>query len=116
MPKILLVNVFRGIHRNPLFCGILFITAVLQVVMVEFGAQAMHVAEDGLSAKYWGISIAFGFVSLPVQQVINILYHWGDSLLCLHDMRKRVKSSRRLSTRNIDAGNDLRDNISNASS
>eukprot|EP00571_Detonula_confervacea_P007961 CAMPEP_0172314158 /NCGR_PEP_ID=MMETSP1058-20130122/21825_1 /TAXON_ID=83371 /ORGANISM="Detonula confervacea, Strain CCMP 353" /LENGTH=1201 /DNA_ID=CAMNT_0013027949 /DNA_START=27 /DNA_END=3629 /DNA_ORIENTATION=- len=68
------LNVFRGIERNPLFCGILLTTAVLQVIMVEFGGKAMHVHEDGLSPELWGISIAFGIASLPIQQVINILY------------------------------------------
>ena len=67
-------NVFRGIHKNPLFCGILLTTAVLQVIMVEFGGQAMHVHEDGLSAEYWGYSLAFGVASLPIQPVINVFY------------------------------------------
>lgn len=106
-------NVFKGIFSNALFCSILVITACLQVVMVQYGDKAMHVVEGGLSAKFWGISIGFGAGSLPVQQVINILYAWGDKLVCLHAMRKRMTKNRRLSTRNIDA--DLRDNASNIS-
>ena len=94
-------NVFRGLERNPLFCGILLTTAVLQVIMVEFGGQAMHVHEDGLSGEYWAISMVFGVASLPIQQVINVLYS------CLHHHygfwreRRRLKSQRRLSTRNV---------------
>ena len=42
--------------------------------MVEFGGKAMHVHEDGLSAEFWGISIALGVGSLPVQQIINIFF------------------------------------------
>mmetsp|Transcript_17421 Transcript_17421/g.36237 ORF Transcript_17421/g.36237 Transcript_17421/m.36237 type:complete len:1249 (+) Transcript_17421:100-3846(+) len=106
-------NVFKGIFKNPLFCSILIITACLQVIMVQYGDKAMHVVEGGLSAEYWGISIGFGAGSLPIQQVINVVYTWGDKLLCLHSMRKRMTKSRRLSTRNIDA--DLRDNASNIS-
>lgn len=68
------INVFKGIHRNPLFCGILLTTAVLQVIMVEFGGKAMHVTDDGLSATFWMYSLVFGVVSLPIQQVINVLY------------------------------------------
>jgi len=67
-------NVFKGLFKNALFVGILFTTSVLQVIMVEFGGLAMHVADGGLSLKYWGISIAIGFGSLPVQQVINVLF------------------------------------------
>jgi hypothetical protein len=97
------VNVFRGIHRNPLFVGILLLTAVLQVVMVEFGGKAMHVHEDGLDGMYWGVSIALGSGSLLVQQVINIVFkychlHYGN-----WREAKRLKASRRLSTRHIDA-------------
>jgi len=75
------INVFKGIHRNPLFCGILIVTAVLQVIMVEFGGKAMHVTDDGLSLKFWLMSLAFGAASLPVQQVINVLYSACSKLL-----------------------------------
>ena len=68
------VNVFRGIGRNPLFCGILLATGVLQVIMVEFGGTAMHVSQGGLSARFWVLSLAFGAASLPAQQVVNMLY------------------------------------------
>jgi Ca2+ transporting ATPase len=67
-------NVFKGVLQNPLFCGILLSTAGLQVVMVQFGGNAMHVSEGGLDLDLWGYSIAFGAGSLPIQQVINLLY------------------------------------------
>jgi phage-related protein len=67
-------NVFKGVLNNRLFCGILVVTAALQVIMVEFGGDAMHVAEGGLNSALWGYSIALGAISLLVQQVINFLY------------------------------------------
>jgi Ca2+ transporting ATPase len=67
-------NIFKGLFKNMLFVGILFATSVLQVIMVEFGGKAMHVAEGGLDVKYWGLSIGLGVGSLPVQQIINILF------------------------------------------
>jgi len=67
-------NVFKGILKNPLFVGILLVTSILQVIMVELGGKAMHVTDEGLSGKFWGISMAFGFGSLPIQQVINFVY------------------------------------------
>lgn len=66
-------NVFKGVLNNPLFCGILVTTAILQVIMVEFGSYAMSVIPGGLSLNYWGLCIALGFGSLPVQQIINVL-------------------------------------------
>ena len=47
------LNVFRGMHHTLLFCGIVLAMAVLQVVMVKFGGQAMHVTENDLTAKYY---------------------------------------------------------------
>jgi Ca2+ transporting ATPase len=68
-------NVFKGIVDNPLFYCILITTAGLQALIVQFGSIAFHVAEEGLSLKYWGLSLLLGFGSLPVQQVINITVH-----------------------------------------
>ncbi|KAL3822834.1 hypothetical protein ACHAXA_011471 [Cyclostephanos tholiformis] len=67
-------NVFKDILKNQLFCGILLSTATLQVIMVQYGGEAMHVSEGGLSGELWGYSIAFGVGSIPIQQVINKLY------------------------------------------
>jgi Ca2+ transporting ATPase len=67
-------NVFKGVFKNPLFCGIWLSTSILQVLMVEFGSYAMSVSPTGLSGIYWVISLAFGVGSLFVQQVINVIY------------------------------------------
>ncbi|KAL3772078.1 hypothetical protein ACHAWU_008100 [Discostella pseudostelligera] len=88
-------NVFRGIERNPLFCGILVASAALQVVMVEFGGKAMHVSENGLDAELWGYSIAFGFGSLPVQQVINVIYAGLHRIYSKRRARLQAEASRR---------------------
>lgn len=90
------INVFKGMNRNPLFCSILLITAILQAIMVQFGGKAMHVADGGLNGELWGWSLLFGFVSLPIQQGINCLYGHCDGI----DGRvpSRLKSSRRLSS------------------
>lgn len=96
------INVFRGIHRNPLFCGILFTTAVLQVIIVQFGGKAMHVHDGGLNAELWGYSLAFGVVSLPIQQIINCIYAFFNLHYGIWRERRRVQESRRLSTAHID--------------
>jgi len=84
------VNVFKGIERNPLFVGILLTTSVLQVIMVEVGGSAMHVASDGLNAKYWGISIGLGAGSLVVQQIINVLYSYSSKFK-MYRKNKRLR-------------------------
>jgi len=71
-------NVFTGLFRNPLFCGILVTTAFLQVLIVQFGSIAFRVADDGLDGKYWAMSLIFGAGSLIVQQVINVVYRMAQ--------------------------------------
>ncbi len=68
------INVFKGMLRNPLFCGILVITAILQVIMVQFGGKALHVADGGLNGELWGWSLLFGVGSLPMQVSVLLLF------------------------------------------
>lgn len=67
-------NVHKGIIQNPLFCSILIGTSFLQVIMVEFGSHALHVVEGGLTSEQWLLCLLLGMGSLPVQQVINVVY------------------------------------------
>lgn len=94
------VNVFKGMLKNPIFCGILLVTSVLQVIMVEFGREAMHVADGGLPAEYWGYSLVFGAGSLPIQQIINVLYRGGMRGKRWRE-EKRVRKNAKLTTRHI---------------
>lgn len=61
------LNIFEGVFRNHLFIGIVGITIVLQVIIVEFlGKFASTV---GLSWKLWLVCIAIGFISWPLAAV-----------------------------------------------
>jgi Ca2+ transporting ATPase len=93
-------NVFRGVFRNPLFCGVWISTAVLQVLIVQFGSVAMSVVDGGLNGFYWGISLAFGLGSFPIQQLINVIYAWSKRYRVVRD-RKRYKKNQRMMTQNI---------------
>jgi len=67
-------NVWKGIHKNWLFCTILVSTAVIQVIMVELGSVALHVSDKSIGAELWGYCLAFGAGSLIIQQIINLIY------------------------------------------
>ncbi len=86
-----------GILNNSLFCSILFITSVLQVLIVQFGSVAFAVAEDGLDLKFWGLSLLLGAGSLPVQQIINVLYSLGLNFKG-HRNQKRLQKNRSQTT------------------
>jgi hypothetical protein len=99
------VNVFAGIQNNPLFCSILLITAVLQVLIVEFGSVAFHVAQDGLNGRMWALCLGIGATSLPVQQVINVLYRGGLEYKG-YRMSRRRKREGALTTQQANGGHN----------
>ena len=53
-------NVFRGLFTNWMFVGVLLFIAVGQVIIIEFGSNAMKVSKYGLSGVHWAISIGCG--------------------------------------------------------
>jgi hypothetical protein len=71
------VNVFKGVLNNKIFCTIFVTTSILQVLIVQFGGFVMHCVQGGLSWEYWLVSLGLGFCSLPVQQIINLIYRIG---------------------------------------
>ena len=89
--------------NNPLFCGILFVTSVLQFLIVEYGSVAFAVAENGLDGKLWGLSLILGAGSLPVQQVINVLYSAGVQYKG-YRIQKRLKRDRSLAKQEAKGG------------
>jgi hypothetical protein len=97
------VNVFAGILNNYLFCGILLVTSALQVLIVEFGSVAFHVSEGGLSGKFWGVSMVLGVGSLPVQQVINVIYKGAKKYKGYRNRRRLAKNSH-LATQRLQGG------------
>ncbi|TKY62412.1 Calcium-transporting ATPase 12 [Spatholobus suberectus] len=58
------LNVFEGLHKNHLFLGIVGITVVLQVVMVELLRKFADT--ERLTWMQWGICIVIAAVSWPI--------------------------------------------------
>jgi magnesium-transporting ATPase (P-type) len=58
------LNVFSGIFTNPIFAGVMVLTAVLQVILVQFGGAFVETVP--LDITHWGICVGLGFLSLPV--------------------------------------------------
>jgi Ca2+ transporting ATPase len=85
-----------------LFCGILLVTGILQIGIVQFTSEAFHVAPDGLDKKMWLISILIGAGSLPVQQIINFVYAGGIKYRGSRSSKRRKRDAS-LSLRNADA-------------
>ncbi|KAG4185294.1 hypothetical protein ERO13_A09G220066v2 [Gossypium hirsutum] len=64
-------NVFEGIHKNKLFIGIIGVTILLQVVMVEFLKRFADT--ERLSWGQWGACIVVAAVSWPLGWVVKCL-------------------------------------------
>lgn len=91
-PRVLFkVNVFKGLFSNPYFYGILLTTAVLQVLIVQFGSYAFKVANGGLSAELWAVSMILGAGSIPVQQVINVIFNVVQAYKISRNPTRNVK-------------------------
>ncbi|CAA7048833.1 unnamed protein product [Microthlaspi erraticum] len=58
------INIFRGVLRNHLFVGIICITVVLQVVIVEF--LGTFASTTKLDWEMWLVSIGIGSISWPL--------------------------------------------------
>lgn len=64
-------NVFEGIHKNKLFLGIIGITIVLQVVMVEFLKKFADT--ERLNWGQWGACIGIAAISWPIGWLVKYI-------------------------------------------
>ncbi|KAK4405764.1 putative calcium-transporting ATPase 13, plasma membrane-type [Sesamum angolense] len=64
-------NVFEGIHRNKLFLGIIVVTVVLQLVMVEFLKKFADT--ERLTWSQWGVCIGIAAASWPIGWVVKFI-------------------------------------------
>ncbi|KAJ7952044.1 Calcium-transporting ATPase [Quillaja saponaria] len=65
------MNVFRGVTKNPLFMGIVGMTLVLQIIIVEFLGKFTSTVR--LDWKLWLVSIGIGIVSWPLALVGKLI-------------------------------------------
>nr|XP_043637150.1 calcium-transporting ATPase 12, plasma membrane-type-like [Erigeron canadensis] len=64
-------NIFKGIHKNRLFLGIIGMTLILQVVMVEFLKNFADT--ERLNGLQWGICIAIAALSWPIGWIVKLI-------------------------------------------
>ena len=68
-------NVFEGIFKNSIFWGVILITIICQVLLVEFGGEAEFLETDttSLSGRDWGICIGFGAGEFIWHQIVILV-------------------------------------------
>jgi hypothetical protein len=64
-------NIFQGICTNPNFVVIMVATFSLQILMMEYGGEAVNVVPGGISTSQWIFCVGAGAGSLVWQLFIN---------------------------------------------
>ena len=57
-------NVFSGLNRNPVFLGVIAVTIILQIILVEFGGE--FVETSALSPMQWVSTVLLAMLTWPV--------------------------------------------------
>jgi Ca2+-transporting ATPase len=65
------INIFQGLFSSHSFIGIISITLVLQVLIVEFAGKFASTTQ--LDWKKWIISIIIGFLSCPLAAIVKLI-------------------------------------------
>ncbi|XP_054820712.1 putative calcium-transporting ATPase 13, plasma membrane-type [Prosopis cineraria] len=80
-------NVFKGIHRNKLFLGMIGITIVLQVLMVEFLKKFANT--ERLNWEQWGACILMAAISWPIGWAVKFIHIPERPLLSFLNMKRQ---------------------------
>ncbi|KAI3760124.1 hypothetical protein L1987_50514 [Smallanthus sonchifolius] len=64
-------NIFEGIHKNRLFVGIIGVTTILQIVMVEFLKNFADT--ERLNGVQWGICVGIAALSWPIGWFMKLI-------------------------------------------
>eukprot|EP00268_Persea_americana_P056375 TRINITY_DN6643_c0_g2_i2.p1 TRINITY_DN6643_c0_g2~~TRINITY_DN6643_c0_g2_i2.p1 ORF type:complete len:634 (-),score=124.89 TRINITY_DN6643_c0_g2_i2:363-2264(-) len=65
------LNVFSGVTRNRLFMGIILLTVIIQVLIIQFAGTFAKTVR--LDLKMWLVCIAIGFVSWPLAVIGKLI-------------------------------------------
>ncbi|KAK9930939.1 hypothetical protein M0R45_018241 [Rubus argutus] len=82
-------NVFKGIHTNKLFMGIIAVTVVLQVVMVE--VLKKFADTERLNWGQWGVCIGIAAISWPIGWFVKSI-PVPEKPICSYIKMKKQKS------------------------
>lgn len=66
------VNMFDGLHRSPIFLGVIAVTVGLQAIIMQT-RMGMFFKVIPLNGAEWGVSIAIGASSIPISVLTRLL-------------------------------------------
>ena len=66
-------NIFIRMNKSLLFPLICFLEMGLQAIIIEFGNEALHVVERGLTINHWGFSLLFSCITFFISIIVKII-------------------------------------------
>jgi hypothetical protein len=75
------VYIFSGITSNPIFMAVIFVTVILQYLIVTYGGDFTRTSP--LTTDQWLQTIGFGLIAFPVgkQQIITYRSHFSPGFI-----------------------------------
>lgn len=69
-------NIFDGIHKNLIFCGLWLVIIAGQCIITQFGSYVFVCSPDGLDGPQWGIAIGVGLSSFIINVILKLVPDW----------------------------------------
>ena len=66
-------NIFVRMNKSLLFPLICFVEMALQAIIIEFGNEALHVVERGLTSNQWGFTLLFSCITFFISIIVKII-------------------------------------------
>ena len=66
-------NIFIRMNRSLLFPLICFLEMGLQAIIIEFGNEALHVVERGLTINHWGFTLLFSAITFVISIIVKLI-------------------------------------------
>ena len=66
-------NIFIRMNKSLLFPLICFLEMALQAIIIEFGNEALHVVERGLTINHWGFSLLFSCITFFISIIVKLI-------------------------------------------
>lgn len=105
-------NAFERFFTNYIFLSIIVGTALVQIIIIEFGGVAFRVVK--LNWKYWLICVLLGISTIPFGVILRTLVPAPEFDIIKYQ-RKKVKKNKKVDVTGNESGSDSSDSESTKS-
>jgi len=102
-------NIFIRMNKSLLFPLICLLEMALQAIIIEFGNEALHVVERGLTINHWGFSLLFSCITFFISILVKLipLEKLIDNRLTKRRIEKERKAEEEIIQKNKILNEDL---------